>query len=242
MDALRKSHNHAKKKLISSVTEKRDRVLDVGCGRGGDLMKWKIVKARLTAVDPDPESIEEAKRRLEGMSYNADISVGDIRTCPKIQYDIVCYNFSLQYIFANHGLFTESIRAISERVDVGGLLIGTIPDSDKILSLPLKWSDSLGNTVERGPSTGRGLVGEMILVKLVDGPYYKNNYVPEPIAYKSILIEELMKYGFVLINWNSMIRRPTGLISDIYSQFIFRKDAVQASSLGDTHFFDLHDE
>lgn len=242
MDALRKSHNQAKRNLISSVTHRRDKVLDVGCGRGGDLNKWKSVKARLTAVDPDQDSVDEAKKRLECLSYEADIRVGDVRTAPKLRYDIVCYNFSLQYIFGNIDLFNQSIKAISERVDVGGLLIGTIPDSEKILSLPLKWSDSLGNTIERGPSTGRGLVGEMILVKLVDGPYYKNNYVPEPLAYKSLLVEELKQYGFVLIHWGPMILRRTGLISDIYSQFIFRKDAVPSSSCGDTSVFSLDNE
>lgn len=234
MEQLRKTHNGAKREFIKSVVYPKDRVLDVGCGRGGDLLKWKSAKVLLTAVDPDQESIIEAQSRLEGMrakdgvsSTSAwSISLGDICSAPPGPYDVICYNFSLQYIFANQQLLSSSLDAIRERLDVGGLLIGTIPDSDNIMQLPLKWVDSLDNSIERGPSIGKGLVGEMILVKLSDGPYYKYGAIPEPLAHKQILIEELAHRNFTLIQWTPMLPNKTGLISDIYSQFIFRKNAV----------------
>ena len=100
-----------------------------------------------------------------------------------------------------------------------------VPDSEKILSLPCKWTDSLGNTIERGPSIGQGssFAGQMILVKLSDGPYYANGAIPEPLCHKSILFQKLYDVGFELVSWDDMLPKTTGLISDIYSQFIFTR-------------------
>lgn len=223
MDQLRRSHNNIKRALIKSLCQKGDRVLDVGCGRGGDLNKWKACKVKLCGVDPDPASIEEAKSRAAGIEYSADLSVGDIITAPAGPFDIVCYNFSLQYIFASSDLFERSVREIRDRVQIGGVLVGVVPDSLKILGLPIKWTDPLGNIIERGPSIGRGLAGEMILVKLSDGPYYANGAVPEPLCHKELLFERLYDYGFELVYWGDMTPKTTGLVTDVYSQFIFKR-------------------
>jgi SAM-dependent methyltransferase len=224
MDKLRREHNQAKRNLIKTLCRKGDHVLDVGCGRGGDLHKWKCSKVRLWAVDPDPESVREAKDRAHNMDWDVDISVGDVLKAPQGPFDIVSYNFSLQYIFASEFLLEQSLQAIRDRVKVGGVFVGVVPDSTKILQRPIKWSDSLGNTIERGPSVnGEGRIGEMILVKLSDGPYYANGAVPEPLCHKYVLIEHLKLKGFQLINWEPMLPQPNGLISDIYSQFIFKR-------------------
>lgn len=224
MDKLRREHNQAKRDLIKSLCGRGDRVLDVGCGRGGDLHKWKSARVRLWAVDPDPESVREAKDRAQNMNWDVDISVGDILTAPLGPFDIVCYNFSLQYIFASEFLLEKSLEALRDRVKVGGVFLGVVPDSTKIMGLPLKWSDSLGNTIERGPSVcGAGRIGEMILVKLSDGPYYANGPVPEPICHKALLLERLRCKGFELVIWQPMLSKPNRLVSDIYSQFIFKR-------------------
>ncbi|NBS67830.1 methyltransferase domain-containing protein [bacterium] len=223
MEKLRRTHNQAKRDFIQSLASKGDRVLDVGCGRGGDLHKWKCCRVKLWGVDPDRESIAEAQSRAENLGAEVHLSVGDVLTAPTGPFDIVCYNFSLQYIFASEDLLERSIQAIRQRVAIGGVFVGVVPDSSKILKLPLKWSDSLGNTIERGPSIGQERVGEMILVKLSDGPYYAKGAVPEPLCHKEILIEKLVNNGFQFIYWGDMLSKPNGLISDIYSQFIFKR-------------------
>jgi SAM-dependent methyltransferase len=222
---MRKMHNDAKRRLIHNNVLRGSMVLDVGCGRGGDLHKWKDKECTLYGVDPDAESIFEAKRRAHECGYESwsKFSVGDIHTAPMLPFDVICYNFSFQYLFKSIEFLRSSLVEIANRLRIGGKLIGVVPDGSHIMKLPYKWSDSQGNTIERGPSTDVSQqLGNMILVKVADGPYYSKGVVPEPLCYKEVLFQEIGDM-FELESWTRMIPAHTGLITDIYSQFIFRR-------------------
>lgn len=216
-------HNDAKRCFIDNVVPKGSIVLDMGCGRGGDLHKWK--NCTVYGVDPDAESIKEAKKRSSECGYDswAKFSVGDIHNAPSMSFDIVCYNFSFQYLFKSMAFLRSSLQQIANRLRIGGKLIGIVPDASYITRLPNIWSDSMGNKIERGPhSDNCQQVGNMILVQVVDGPYYAGGAIPEPLCYKEILFQEIDGM-FELESWTKMVSVCTGLITDIYSKFIFRR-------------------
>jgi len=217
MDRMRKMHNEAKRVHIQKNVPVGSLVLDVGCGRGGDLHKWK--KCTVIGIDPDEESIKEATKRAHECGYTwASFMHGDIHDAPQILYDVICYNFSLQYIFKSEELFESTMKNIVSRLRIGGILIGVVPDASRI---PIKYIDSLGNTIERGYySSNNQQFGNMAIVRLADGPYYANGPVPEPLCYKQFLFQV---EGLELESWEKMVPEHTGLISDIYSKFIFRR-------------------
>lgn len=214
MDALRREHNRYKSALIERcVTRPGQTVLDCGCGRGGDWLKWKKVRAHVTAVDPDPESLQEAVRRANVHGVRSVcIHVGDITNVTGV-FDAVCYNFSIHYI---RDTLHESVRAIARRTKPGGLLFGITPDADRIQTFASP--DALGNSVTvDGP--------ENALVRLVDGPFYAGQARREPLMSLGVLEPALARW-FVLVEWAPMCPSPTGLISDIYSTFVFRRKNV----------------
>lgn len=217
MESVRRAHNYAKRLHIEANVPRGSRVLDVGCGRGGDLMKWKNVGARVDMCDPDRESLQEAIRRAKG---GVHFFHGDILSAEGV-YDVVCYNFSLQYIFKSEEYFFKSIQKIKECLRVGGKLIGCIPDSDHVLHRT-PFRDEYGNTmVRRGKESG-GNFGEILDVHLVDTPYYSNgDPIPEPIAYKDLLVTHLSHLGIHLVKWEPLVSQPCASISTMYSRFIF---------------------
>lgn len=230
MENIRKLHNLVKRDLITTVCSEFGTntvaVLDVGCGFGGDLNKWQGCTniGRLDMCDPNEESVKEAKSRAKNLGYVKDIKiyVGDIFGGYHRTYDIICYNFSMHYIFASEQLFLGSLKKLRSKMNKGGKLIGCIPDSDRII-MAAPYSDSLGNYVTyTNQSTGFGKVGEWIDVRLIDTPYYASGPQSEPLAYKDLLISKLEQLGFRLDSWKPMVEEcsPTK-ITCLYSKFIF---------------------
>jgi SAM-dependent methyltransferase len=217
MEEVRKYHNLVKRQLIRSVTKTGFSALDVGCGFGGDLQKWQSCYTNVDMCDPNSDSLIEARRRAEKLSMSVSFYEGDILACPEKVYDVVCYNFSLHYIFASRELFFKSIKAIRSRMDRGSVLVGCIPDSMSIL-MATPFKDEFENFMSRGDATGYGNFGEKLFVRLVDTPFYKDGPKSEPIAYKDLLITHLEDIGIRLVLWESLEKYD---ISKLYSRFIF---------------------
>lgn len=196
-------------------------VLDCGCGRGGDIHKWNsISKLKITAIDPDEASLTEAQNRAVESNYGIwFLPPGDV--CSAVQwgpYDVVCYNFSIHYIFENPDIFRNSVDAIGKSVKSGGYLIGITPDSVRIqaiLNSESKFTDRLGNTIQ--------IRNGKLNVYLTDGPFYAQGEKEEPILNRDFFIDSMIAQGFKMLLWEPMLKKPNGLISDIYSQFVFIK-------------------
>jgi SAM-dependent methyltransferase len=196
-------------------------VLDCGCGRGGDIHKWNsISKLKITAIDPDEASLTEAQNRAVESNYGIwFLPPGDV--CSAVQwgpYDVVCYNFSIHYIFENPDIFRKSVDAIGKSVKSGGYLIGITPDNVRIqaiLNSESKFTDRLGNTIE--------IRNGKLNVYLTDGPFYAQGEKEEPILNRDFFIDSMIAQGFKMLLWEPMLKKPNGLISDIYSQFVFIK-------------------
>jgi len=220
MEDIRKAHNFFKRELIQAITDGRENpsVLDVGCGFGGDLQKWHHAGVKnLSMCDPSVEALEEAKRRAEGLKMRVNFYHGDILGCPKNRtYDIVCYNFSLHYIFASEKLFYDSIREIKKRMKKFGTLAGIIPNSDAIV-MRTPMHDALGNffVLKNSPQGG---FGEKLFVNLVETPFYEDGAKSEPVAYKDRLVTVLESHGFHLVHWGPLVGCE---VTEMYSKFIF---------------------
>ena len=210
MEQLRKRHNQAKRDLINQWVPPNSYVLDCGCGRGGDWHKWKAVRARVAAIDPDEKSLQEAEERAFDIGLGVwFLGQGDIRQAAFAgPFDVVCYNFSIQYIFGDH--FEQSIKAIKLAVKPGGLLLGITPE--KSLIEDTKSPDALGNVFE--------VHDDKVLMSLTDGPFYADGPKYEPLLDGNVLRHSL-EPEFRCVAWGPITPEKTGLVTDIYAQFVF---------------------
>ena len=216
MEEIRKNHNDAKRVLIQTVTKEGQNILDVGCGFGGDLQKWHKCGVNMNMCDPEPSAITEARMRAKNMHLRVNFYEGDIHNCPNRKFDVVCFNFSLHYIFASKDVFFSSIKEIKKRMKPSGVLVGIIPDSERI-TFKTPFKDDMGNFFVT-KHHGNGGFGEKLFVNLVDTPYYADGPKAEPIAYKDLLVTHLEELGFSLQLWEGL---SGNAISEMYSKFIF---------------------
>ena len=215
-------HNDAKRQMIQRWVLPGTKVLDCGCGRGGDWHKWKAARVHVFAIDPDEESLREAEQRAHDMQFGVwFLGQGSIiQAAFAGPYDVICYNFSLHYIFEDRETYDVSIKAIACSLNPNGLLMGVVPEKARAEAITDQYGhfkDSLGNecAILHG--------GRRLSVRLVDGPFYADGGREEPILDANVLIQDLKKVGLELVLWEPMLPEPTGLISDLYSKFVFKK-------------------
>lgn len=195
---LRKRNNEIKKAFLNTWVKPGSRVLDVGCGQGGDIHKWRhIGVSSLVGVDPNPWAIEEARRRSQGNPHGTFI-VGDIRDAPRDRcFDVICYNFSLQYQPLD--MMNEIVRRLQP--GTGSLFLGIVTDSTR-----LEFAESDGIQIQRVDE-------DHISVYIPDTPYYANGPVTEPLVHKDELVNACVRRGLKLVSWEPF---------SIYAKFVFQ--------------------
>jgi SAM-dependent methyltransferase len=192
--SLRKNHNDLKFKFLQSLSlPPGTRVLDVGCGFGGDFHKWSRLRTSFIGVDPSEDSLKEARKRFRW----ASLIHGTIFDVPKeLRFDCICFNFSLQYC---KPFMKETIEAAGNLLTDDGILVGVVPDGDLI-------TDSSEYCTRNSDGT---------LTMYIPGVPYYDMYgaVTEPIVTRA----DLDTQKFTIEKWNDFYP------GSIYSTFILRK-------------------
>lgn len=162
---LKHFNNAIKYMLIGNYTNAGDRVLDLGCGKGGDINKWQQANVReYVGIDISNASIREAVSRYrshkpsfevtfvtgDGFGLPLDIVLKEYDGILKDPFDVVSMQFCLHYGFETETKAKRMIENVARSLRVGGKFIGTIPNSDffsfKLKKLP-PGEKSFGNSL-----------------------------------------------------------------------------------------------
>jgi mRNA (guanine-N7-)-methyltransferase len=167
IENLRKFHNFIKFNIILDSCKRTNakNLLDIACGRGGDLQKWINNKNNLQyilAFDSHKESIFSSLRkgdtfdgaiaRFQNVKQSfrgkipyivfKNLSILDNNILEKLnsidsnkKYDIVSCQFALHYFCENDNILNNVLSIISIKLRKGGLFIGTATDGDLIYKI-----------------------------------------------------------------------------------------------------------
>ena len=152
---LRSFNNWVKASIINKYCNLLGRgasVLELCCGKGGDLDKYFLNKIKLfVGADIARESLANAMERLKKINnekYNNnlkikcifikdDLSSPENRFLEKIDkkyyFDLVSCQFALHYHFENEKRINAFLKNASERLCEGGYFIGTIIEDNVII-------------------------------------------------------------------------------------------------------------
>ncbi|XP_007949871.1 mRNA cap guanine-N7 methyltransferase [Orycteropus afer afer] len=220
---LRNFNNWMKSVLIGEFLEKvRQKkkhgitVLDLGCGKGGDLLKWKKGRInKLVCTDIADISVKQCQQRYEDMKhrcrdneciFNAEFITADCSKellvdkvhDPEMCFDICSCQFVCHYSFESYEQADLMLRNACERLSPGGYFIGTTPNSFELIKrLEASETESFGNEIysvkfqKKGDYPLFGCKYDFNLEGVVD--------VPEFLVYFPLLNEMAKKYNMKLI-------------------------------------------
>lgn len=175
---LRSYNNWVKSVLIKkhAPTQAGFKILDVGCGKGGDLQKWRHANPSLyVGLDPADVSIEQAsgryremKHKSRGRLFHAEFgvkdcfgeSLDDVNIVREVGFDksldprwggggfdVVSMMFCMHYAFENEEKCRQMLRNVAGSLKKGGKFLGVIPNSDIISARVVEYHKKHG-TVE----------------------------------------------------------------------------------------------
>lgn len=185
---LKNFNNLIKSLLIERLARRRDRVLDIGCGKGGDLGKWaRHGISAWTGIDIADQSIEHARDRLSKIRakfssslYVADPFTEDIHDVVRpreLPVDIVSSQFALHYAYGSEETIRQLLKNVSSALVPKGVFLGTIPDSDVMFRQLQNLKQRIDND-SQGPYEWGNEVYKVVFDELPPDEAYVNNKSP----------------------------------------------------------------
>jgi SAM-dependent methyltransferase len=236
MDSHRKLCNIVKKKLLILAVKETKKVnksvflLDLCCGRGGDIFKWGNLEIqRVLALDNHQESVDEAINRYKKVSRRIKTRISFVQRDVGAGYsDLLNYKASIiscQFALHYFNDLVSFLSEVSNSLIQGGYFIGICPDGDLIDSLLDNNIKTENVELDRaGPSS--------YYFKLVDTD--TNNRTDDYFKYKGLSREYIIRkeelasiansVGLELIEYGNLKDKWKGNhISGLYFSFIFVK-------------------
>ncbi|CAK8682457.1 unnamed protein product [Clavelina lepadiformis] len=252
------------KKYVDNLREEegtrhRPTVLDLGCGKGGDLLKWnKGNIQRMVCTDLAATSIDQCKERYSLLQkrnrnqiFDAEFIVSDSGKkllCEKlsdreITFDITSSQFVVHYTFESEEQAEMMVRNACQGLRPGGYFIGTTVN-DAVLINKARSSPDLkfGNDVfsvsfqSKEPFPDFGCKYIFKLHDVVD--------CPEFLLKKKVFTKICRKHGMRLVEWktfseffyeNSKFRENFRLINRMKALEVYppHNDQLNSAASGD---------
>ena len=126
----------------------KGKVLDLGCGKGGDLQKWQKSRAELfVGLDIAETSISQARERATSLRsaggfraefftldcYSRPLSDVLDKTMLEKPFDVVSMQFCMHYAFENISKVRMMLENVARYLRPGGRFVGTIPNASWLL-------------------------------------------------------------------------------------------------------------
>jgi SAM-dependent methyltransferase len=154
--------NAVKRQLICEHATSARCLVDIGCGRGGDIAKWRDAGVRrVVATDLSAAQLDEARGREHDGQGRGGQGRGKAtgggtqivwrqqsmldpelaaRLAPELEWanasagaDAVAAMFCIQFSFGSEGTASALLRQVSLLLRPGGVFFGTAPDADAVL-------------------------------------------------------------------------------------------------------------
>ena len=243
---MRRFHNNVKRQLYEKYTNNIDKLLDLACGKGGDLDKWVSNNIKnVVGYDIDEKSILEAQRRVNEYRnptntrvevYVKDLSKNVIKGDKDC--DVVTSMFAFHYFFESEETFNTIMKSIDNNLKEGGYFMGAMFDGESLRKVlksgdyTLKDKDEVKFNINVYNPLTDNMFGNRI------GVYLKDTVLDVPmdeyIVYFEKFVDIMKRRGYELVETkmfneldiNSKLNKVEKGVSYLNRYFVFKKGTL----------------
>ena len=200
---LQKFHNEAKRQLLTRFAFRVPRLLDLACGRGGDVHKWRAMCIdAVKGLDVSAGSIKEARNRAAGHAH-WDFEHVDLKQSVWTdghQYDAVTCFFALHYFFETEETAKTLVATAAKALRPGGHFFGIVASGRSVIEC-FKHSDTFDNgsvcmqTMWQGPPQCFGSAYTCSVKDTVT----ESSVLPEYLVFYNVLDTLAATHGLVRV-------------------------------------------
>lgn len=197
---LKNFNNWVKAVLISEYAPHGcPRVLDLACGKLGDLHKWRLAGvSHYCGVDISGGNVHDGALRFNSLGgsgmraklVRADLGAVHLPTAgvlaPGEAFDAVSVQFALHYFFDDELRALRFFRNVADALALGGVFLGTLPDTAQLVRR-LRDRDLLGGAP---PAFGNALY-RVAFTQRAAARQYALGDAPYGVAYDFFLVESV---------------------------------------------------
>lgn len=141
---MKRVHNDLKRAILTEHASNASFLVDVGCGRGGDLQKWVAAGVKnVVGFDVSEAQIEEAERRRATLGpaaagYAFEVTgpgLEGLDDLPDGCADVASCMFALNYFFETEESAARMFRAVARILRPGGKFVGVCADGREVATL-----------------------------------------------------------------------------------------------------------
>lgn len=197
---LQRFHNRAKRALLTTCASGCGRLLDLACGRGGDIHKWRqLGVAHVTGLDVSGESVNEARARLQatGATVDYQFEQADLRQPWRgaAPYDVATCMFALHYFFESEASAKTLLETVAANLRPGGVFVGIVPDGQQV-NERIKHGDYDNGALQvKALWQGKPACFGSAYTCSIAGTVTEQSHVPEYLVYSGVLEKLAGMYG-----------------------------------------------
>ena len=249
------AHNYAKRLVLSEAKELlideaasgELLALDLGCGKGGDIHKWKYIGVKhLYGIDTSKAMLIEMESRTRTLGPGMEVTTFNKSACDDLEKDLVpkvsiCSSmFSLNYLVGSSTNTRNAMHNATKFLKRGGIFVCIFANQDAVRNwtnsnicsvIPItKKEGQTEEYVRRTCKSYRFKLGDKTGEELVDEVEHcigwkimmrSMNHLSMKLVYKVHTIPTLLKdLGDKRVNWNW----DTYRLSSMYTVCMFRKE------------------
>jgi len=119
---MRKYHNNQKLNFLKESFTEGDTIVDIGSGRGGDLLKWKKLNlSKVYCIEPSKDNLDILQERADNLNIDYEIiklnyGIDNVSKFKKdvdfSEVDGVVSFFSLTFLFKDKGMYDNLLKSL----------------------------------------------------------------------------------------------------------------------------------